>query len=388
MAWVLPASAFSASYARDLLAELSLRFGRVMLISVKQRMFLSGGAEEASQLLLCEDFGAPIKAKCVEYCECADVNECANIFESIRSGHTKFPSFSDADSATVAKLSSDECDAWMLWQHFSGFVRLGDLARLFIGLVTGANGFFVMNRETADSHELPSISLAPVLAKIDTAPGIVLTKGDLRLAQKKGHRCLLLNCNDQTVPNAAVKKYSRFWPAHRRKQNVTFAKRSNWLAPDDGRVPDAFLPYMNHEGPRLILNRARVNCTNTIHRVSFMPEVPMSLRRWAAISMLSTFSQLGAELVGRSYGGGILKHEIGEAAAIPLIIPPDGFLTDATSVFQRIDSACRRGDYATARFTADEGVAMVVGEALASHISTFCRALDRLRMRRWPSKTI
>lgn len=383
MAWVLPASAFGANYAQVLLQELSRRFGRVLLISVKQRLFLGGGAEEASELLLCEDFDPSEVSGGVEYCECADIDACALAIEGIRSNKKRFPAFANAEGVATAKLSVEERLLWATWHRYAGVVRLGDLATISIGIVTGANRFFVMNRDRVEALKLPRRTVTQILAKLASAPGLKLTSGDLRSAENSGHRCLLLNPDQRDERDKALERYRRMWPRAQREKNVTFGKRPNWLCPDDGKTPDAFLPYMNHRGPRLILNSARVNSTNTIHRVWFRDEVPKAYWKWIAVSMLSTFTQLGAELVGRSYGGGILKHEIGDATMLPLIIPQHLDSMEADFLFKKLDCEWRSENWNRATETADSIVADVVGKDLAPHILVFRDALIRLRMRRW-----
>lgn len=383
MAWVLPASAFGADYAQALLQELSRRFGRVLLISVKQRLFLGGGAEEASELLLCEDFDPPEGSGRVEFCECADIDACTVAIAQIRSNNHRFAAFSDAEGAATSKLSVEERVLWTTWQRYAGVVRLGDLARISIGIVTGANRFFLLNRDRIDALKLPRRTLTHILGKLESAPGLRLTSSDLRSAERSGQRCLLLNPDQRDEEGQALKRYRRLWPKTKRKENVTFAKRPNWLCPDDGKRPDAFLPYMNHQGPRLILNLAHVNSTNTIHRVWFRDEVPRAYWKWIAVSMLSSFTQLGAELVGRSYGGGILKHEIGEATMLPLIIPQHLDSIEADSLFKKLDREWRRGNWKRATEAADAIVGDVVGKAFASDILVFRNALSRVRARRW-----
>lgn len=383
MAWVLPASAFGANYSQALLQELSSRFRRVLLISVKQRLFLGGGAEEASELLLCEDFDSSEVSSGVEYCECADIDACAVAIEQIRSNGQKFAIFSDAEGAATSKLSDEERLLWTTWQRCAGVVRLGDLATISIGIVTGANRFFVLSRDRVDTLQLPNRTLKRVFGKLESSPGLRLTRGDLRSAERRGHRCLLLNPDQRDEGDQAVKRYRRLWPRAKRKENITFAKRQNWLCPDDGKTPDAFLPYMNHHGPRLILNLAKVNSTNTIHRVWFRDEVPRAYWKWIAVSMLSSFTQLGAELVGRSYGGGILKHEIGEATMLPLIIPQHLDSTEADSLFKKLDLEWRQGNWNGVTEAADSIIADVVGKDFAPHIPVFRDALLRLRARRW-----
>jgi hypothetical protein len=60
-----------------------------------------------------------------------------------------------------------------------------------------------------------------------------------------------------------------------------------------------------------------------------------------ALGMLSSLSQLSAELVGRSYGGGILKVEPGETSKLLVPLLPHETIVDLAP---RVDSLMRAGD--------------------------------------------
>jgi hypothetical protein len=69
--------------------------------------------------------------------------------------------------------------------------------------------------------------------------------------------------------------------------------------------------------------------------------------------MLSTFTQISAEVEGRSYGGGILKHEIGEASSIQLLLPSSVSQKVINDTFEKIDQYLRLGLSDQATIAAD-----------------------------------
>jgi hypothetical protein len=80
--------------------------------------------------------------------------------------------------------------------------------------------------------------------------------------------------------------------------------------------PDLLLTYCSSEHPRLAQNAANVLTTNTIHGVRLGASAdPEAL----AAGFYNSLTLLSAELMGRSYGGGVLKLEPTEAEA--LLIP-------------------------------------------------------------------
>jgi len=87
--------------------------------------------------------------------------------------------------------------------------------------------------------------------------------------------------------------------------------------------------------------------------------------------MLSTLSQLSAELVGRSYGGGVLKLEPSEARRIELVMHHGGF-PDASDVMKVVDAEMRG-------FKRRDVTALVDEEVLRKHLGLSSREIGSLR---------
>jgi hypothetical protein len=78
---------------------------------------------------------------------------------------------------------------------------------------------------------------------------------------------------------------------------------------------------MNADTPRLCNNRARAHHLNSVHGLFLKPanrKLGMDLLPLAA---LNSMTLLGAETVGRAYGGGMLKIEPKEADRLPVPSP-------------------------------------------------------------------
>lgn len=384
MAWLLPGSVLQADYAKSLLHEMSRRFRRVAVISLRERLFLVDGTSETTEILLCDGFGTG-EAGTVGVATAHDVTEFARLIQHWNDESWRAEPLNGR--AMLALAPGDCLSAFKRVADASEVTRLGDLGRLAIGIVTGNNRLFVVNDETARENRIPSNALRPILAKSSIAPGLQLRTADFDAARRAGLRCLLV---DAVVgrTRATVKKYFDAVPAALRLRNVTFAKRKDWRIPDDEQIPDAFFPYMHHTGPRLLLNRCKANSTNTIHRVYFKPEVTSLQAKLAAISMLSTFSQISAEIQGRSYGAGVLKHELHEAASIALLFPSHLEPDLVSSAFARIDRLLRRGCLVEATAASDAFLAEALPEVLPPFVLDELQiALQRVRSRRQQVKT-
>lgn len=88
---------------------------------------------------------------------------------------------------------------------------------------------------------------------------------------------------------------------------------------DASPVPDVHEP--RYDTPRLVNNAARVPHLNSVHGVRLLPGRQRLGRDLLPLAALNSLSALGAEIVGRSYGGGMLKLEPKEADVLPVPAP-------------------------------------------------------------------
>lgn len=238
-------------------------------------------------------------------------------------------------------------------QHFQ-VKALGDFCTIRIGIVTGANPFFLFNQAEAEKHELPGEFMRPLVAKFEVVPGLEVTSSDMESAVQSGFSCLLLDTKgldeDEDGP---VQRYLETFNKEAKEKNHTFRKRSIWHRPDDGLMPCAFLSFMHEHGPRLALNTARITSTNTVHRVSFHDGVDSVSQQAIAVALQSTFGQLCAEIEGRAYGSGVLKHEPSGARRIRLLLPLYLDPVATREAFVAIDRLFREGRQAQVQDIAD-----------------------------------
>ena len=83
---------------------------------------------------------------------------------------------------------------------------------------------------------------------------------------------------------------------------------------------------MNADTARLTTNQAGARHLNSVHGVYLKEEVREIAREVLPVASLNSMTLLGAELVGRSYGGGVLKIEPREADR--WWVPSAGLMTE------------------------------------------------------------
>ena len=156
--------------------------------------------------------------------------------------------------------------------------------------------------------------------------------------REQGERVWLLHpaANDRSKELAAYITLGREQAVH---EAYKCTVRSPWWRPPAVSPPDLFFTYMSHRYPRLIANTAKATFVNSMHGLRLLPGAPRIAQSALPVVFLNSVTLLGAEVFGRSYGGGILKMEPREAATLPVPGP-----TDLQAVWKRLQSSSKTLD--------------------------------------------
>lgn len=350
---VLPAELLHTDYAAPIRALLSRRFKSVTIIAFDRAVFRS--AQIDAVLLLASDDG-PAGFRVTRV---ADETALDRLDASLAP---------DADVGDERWSGSVDPDAGRVYADAiaAGIGRpLGDFVHVDIGFVSGANDFFVLTRQDADAYDLPPDVLIPAVRRPSDVPGLVVRDEELRL---------LLHIPKDHEPDAATKRYLRMGVKRGIDQRYKCRKRTPWYSvPLPTRKPDAFLPYMQHLGPRLIVNRAGARNSNLVHGVSLRPGAPSA--EAIAVAMASSLTLLSAEVAGRAYGGGVLKLETKEAERllVPAIPDPEALV----SALSEVNDLIRRPDIDSAAELIDNLLGLPHQIVWPAYVRLRCRRLGR-----------
>lgn len=383
MAWVLPGAFLQADYAAPLRKFLGERFEKAIAFIVRERLFLSEGTDEESVILLADNF---LETRHDGQIELSEVQSLDGLSERLAcwsagnwSGHKQHGSPASLSMTGPAAAVFERLAA-----HKST-LPFGQLAKVQIGLVTGANDFFVLKRSELDAAGLKEEDCLPVVPKFRACAGLTFERQDIDDYLASDARALLVTSAGGPT-SARLDAYLATFDEARKAKVGTFRKRAIWSKTVDDKVPDAFFPVMHHTGPRLVLNTLGSHCTNTLHRVLFAENTAPPKRRLASLSLMSTFSQISAELVGRRYGSGVLKHEPRDAERI-LLLMPEIDPAESDEAFDRADRLLRSTGPVAARAAADEFLFGHAGMEAAEITATLDAALHDMRARRRPDRT-
>ena len=252
--------------------------------------------------------------------------------------------------------------------------RLGELASVDVGIVTGRNSFFVISEQRAAQFDLNGITL-DVVGRTSALKSIRFTRRDMR-SHAKSHRSKLLNLKgvDRRSFPLELEEYIRQGEAQGVSKGYKCRIRDRWFDVPSVFIPDAFLFRQIHHAPLLAANEAQVTATDTIHRVRMRDGVDCA---GLCGAMVNSLTLVWSEVCGRSYGGGVLELEPREAETLPV---PYAFAKELD--LERIDDCLRRPDLKAALDYGDD-VLLRKGCGFSSvDISRLRQGWIRLRRRR------
>lgn len=219
------------------------------------------------------------------------------------------------------------------------FRPLGELGRVDIGAVTGANDFFILTESQVTENQIPSPVLLPVVSKAAHIQGALFTAADWKNQVQEGHPAYLL-VTDKESASGPVARYIKKGEAAGLQNRYKCRTRDPWYRVPYVRRPDLFLTYMNHVLPRLAVNHAKATNSNTLHGI-FLSD-PLLAEPLAA-AFLNSATLMSVEIEGRSYGGGVLKLEPGEATRILFPAISTATAEKLRSALPKIDRLLRDG---------------------------------------------
>ena len=307
LALILPAELLSVNYAAPARQFLMERFGRVALVVFQERVF--PGVLEEVVIVLAEGYGPTDQC---ELYQAKDATDLSNL-QPRRWART-----SNGGKWMAALLPSTIADLYRKLVIDERFGTLHDWGETDLGMVTGNNRYFTMSIDRVDEWGIPGrelMRIAPPSSRHFC--GLMFGQQSWDRMRRDRAAVYLFRPTGNKLSDAA-KRYI----AHGESLGVHHAYkcrvRSPWWRVPLAKTPELFLTYMNHVAPRLISNRAHVGHLNSVHGVTLTPGLKRLGTNLLPISAMNSLTLLGAELVGRAYGGGMLKVEPGEADDLPL----------------------------------------------------------------------
>lgn len=356
MGLVLPAELLTVKYAASVRRFLLERFGRIRLVMFEELVFPN--VQEEVVLLLAEGYGP------VPSFEVFQARNLDDLREIDADGWTEFSPATD-DKWLRALLAPDELDAYRELLEGNDFELLRDWGRTYLGIVTGNNRFFALTKEDVRKLGLTDKDLLRISPPGSRhLRGLSFKESAWQELADEGRKVFLFY-PDQEQPSTAARRYIADGEDRGVHKGYKCRNRSPWW-----RVPlvdqgDLFLTYMDRDRPRLVTKRVQCHHLNSLYGVSLREGRKRTGMDLLPLAALNTVTMLGAELVGRSYGGGMLKLEPRDADRLP--VPALELIeqkaNDLRAIRPQVAAELRKGDLDRARKLVDrvvltEGVGM------------------------------
>lgn len=300
---VIPSEIFHIPHSQSLRRFLAEHCSRILIFDPEELWF--DNALQGVVLLLAEKKTAVTERSmgvAVQSVESREVlhENAANYFETADyingdSIHGKWmPVFlSKKERSLLKALKSDR-----------RFATFDDLAEVDVGIVTGANKFFLVTDEVVEAFGLEQWA-HPMFGRSDHVAGVIFDKADLAANRKAGLPMNFLWFDDMAFSSfpASVQRYLRTGEEQGLPKRYKCRVREPWFrVPSVHSSPVGMLKRAHHY-PRLVLNKAKTFTTDTAYRIQPKETTAVSL----VYSFLNSLTCLSAELEGRHYGGGVLE---------------------------------------------------------------------------------
>lgn len=301
---VLPAELLSVNYAAPVRRFLLENFASVELVVFDEQVFPDA---EADTVLVKADGWKQVPASSAVLRQTRNASTLA----ALETGTTWAP-IDTTDRWTAQALSPVTTAAMTRLSGSTAFVPLETYGDTSLGAVTGGNRYFALSPARVRELGIPQRDLLRISPPGSShLRGLALTRSAMtRLTQQEQPIWLLY---PSAKPAAATLRYIE--EGHRTGVDQAYKcrVRKPWWRVPVLKAPDLFLTYMNADTARLTTNAVGARHLNSVHGVYLTDERRELARDVLPIASLNSMTLLSAELVGRSYGGGILKIEPREA---------------------------------------------------------------------------
>lgn len=352
MGLVLPAELLSVNYAAEIRTFLMRSFAEVQLVMFDERVF--PGVLEEVVLLLADGYqhGSATHMSIYQVSSPGDLTPDLVAYP--------WTPATPGGKWTPSLLNRDALDAYSAAVLSDAFTRLEEWGDTTLGMVTGNNKYFALSPKRVRElgmERTDLVRLSPPGSK--HLRGLELTNDRLRqLGDDDAATWLFRPAGD---PSSAAQAYID--TGHRAGVDTAYKcrVRSPWWRVPLIRPSDLFLTYMNSDTPRITTNKAAAHHLNSVHGIYLQPNLQDLGRDLLPVASVNSMTLLGAEMVGRAYGGGMLKLEPREADELP--VPSPALVAAAADELTRIKPAVR------SRLRAGDllGAATLVDEVLLAH---------------------
>lgn len=219
-------------------------------------------------------------------------------------------------------LTPSQLDALQEAKSLPVVQAFGNVAKLEVSIVTGANDYFSVDSKQLEQSQLHTWAEL-LLPRIRYAEGLVYRHEDHKVTAANGAKAWLLNFSERRpdpLKFPGPTKYIKIGEEQSLHKRYKTSIRFPWY-----RVPSVWagrlmLSKRSHWFPRIVLNDANALTTDTIYRGNLLPFY-VGREDDLVSAFHNSLTLLTAEIEGRSFGGGVLELVPSEIARLSIPFP-------------------------------------------------------------------
>jgi adenine-specific DNA-methyltransferase len=312
LAMVIPAELLQVNYAAELRRFLSEHYSYITLVTFKKLVF--EGIQQEVVLLLGERNGREHTG--IKTVELDGIDDLLAYKYTTFQGEKLKEMDHSTEKWTMYFLDEPELELLRELKGHPALTTAEQVIDVDVGIVTGLNDFFVLNERQVEQYELKPYTQR-IVGRSAHLPGIHFSESDWIANAEKQAPAFLFNPPDMpfySLPGS-LQAYIGSGEQKGWHKGYKCRIRNRWYIVPSVWTPQALMLRQIHNYPRLILNDANATSTDTIHRVRLRNGASA---RAVTSAFLNSLTFAFSEVIGRSYGGGVLELEPNEAEKLPI----------------------------------------------------------------------
>ena len=234
-------------------------------------------------------------------------------------------------------LTQEELEVFEKAKSLNQVHKFSNIASVDVGIVTGANKFFLVPDDIVEKYQLQKYAL-PMFGRSDHCPGIVYDVEVHKKNKKKGlpTNFLLFGDDPKGILPKSVQNYIKLGENEGLQKRYKCRIRHPWY-----KVPSVYhteigMLKRSHNFPKLILNTMGAYTTDTAYRIKII-DTNIKAEK-IVFCFINSLTALSAEMEGRHYGGGVLELVPSEIEKVLVPLPSDIYI-DIKSLDDKIKSS-------------------------------------------------
>lgn len=198
-----------------------------------------------------------------------------------------------------------------------GIYKFKEIAEVDVGIVTGANDYFLVSDDTVEEFDLSKWA-HPMFGRSEHCPGVIYDEHQHQINKEEGKPTNFIWFSDDSAARyVSARKYINYGEEQELHTRYKCRVRDPWYSVPSVYTTEIGMLKRAHNAPRLILNKIGAFTTDTAYRIKTRG---ISSKRLVG-SFINSLTALSAELEGRHYGGGVLELVPSEIEKLLIPLP-------------------------------------------------------------------